>query len=91
MRLTAAGGGTRLKRHDQDAGDGRNPRPHHFKTMVETTVCWYLQGNHHSMISQVMQDFVHAQYECLFLRLPGLGLGGRGNKQPMVVEVPTNF
>ena len=27
----------------------------------ETTVCWYLQGNHHAMVSQVMQDFLHPQ------------------------------
>ena len=41
--------------------DGRNPKPHHFKTMVETIVRWYLQGNHHSVVCQVM-DFVHPQY-----------------------------
>ena len=35
---------------------------HHFKPW-EATVCWHLQGNHHSMVSQVMQDFVHPQYE----------------------------
>ena len=27
----------------------------------EATVCWYLQGNHHSRVSQVVQDFVHPQ------------------------------
>ena len=37
--------------------DGRNP----FRTTLkplETTVCWYLQGNHHSIVSEVVQDFV---------------------------------
>ena len=29
-------------------------RWHHFKTMVGTIVCWYLRGNHPSMVSQVM-------------------------------------
>ena len=36
------------------------------KEAMETIVCWYLQGNHHSRISQVVQDFVHPQRD-LFL------------------------
>ena len=33
---------------------------HHFETMVETVVCWYLQGNHHSRVSRWCEmDFVH--------------------------------
>ena len=35
---------------------------HQLETM-ETILCWYLQGNHHSMVSCVVQDFVHPQYE----------------------------
>ena len=35
-------------------------RSHHFETMVETTVCWYLQGNHPRI--SLVQDFVHPQY-----------------------------
>ena len=40
---------------------GRNP----FRTTLkrwETIVCWYLQGNHHSRVSWVVQDIVHPQY-----------------------------
>ena len=38
--------------------DGRNS----FRTTLkpwETIDCWYLQGNHHSRVSWVVQDFVH--------------------------------
>ena len=31
--------------------------------VLETIVCWYLQGNHHSRVSQVVQDFVHPQFK----------------------------
>ena len=34
----------------------------------ETTVCWYLQRNHHSRVSYVVQDFVHPQYESFAVR-----------------------
>ena len=30
----------------------------------KTIVCWRLQENHHSMVSQVVQDLVHPQYCC---------------------------
>ena len=39
----------------------RNP----FRTTqqaMKTIVYWYLQGNRHSGVSQVVQDFVHPQY-----------------------------
>ena len=29
---------------------------HHFKTMVETTVGWYLHGNHPSRVSEVVRN-----------------------------------
>ena len=29
---------------------------------TETCACWYLQWNHHSKVSWVVQDFVHPQY-----------------------------
>ena len=44
--------------------DGGNP----FRTRkwihdsVQTTVCGYLQGNHHSIASWAVQDFVHPHY-----------------------------
>ena len=44
-----------------------------METMVETIVCWYLQGNHHSRVSWAVQDFVHPQYgevEFRFVALP---------------------
>ena len=28
---------------------------HHFETMVETIVSWYLQGHHHSRVSWVVR------------------------------------
>ena len=42
----------------------RNP----FRTTCEpweATVCWYLQGNHPSRVSEVVQDFVHPQYHAV--------------------------
>ena len=30
---------------------------------VETIVGWHLQGNHHCRVYEVVQDFVHPQYE----------------------------
>ena len=30
----------------------------HLETMIETIVCWYLQGMHHSRVSWVVRDFV---------------------------------
>ena len=36
-------------------------RSHPFETMGNHEVWWYLQGNHHSNVSQVVQDFVHPQ------------------------------
>ena len=42
--------------------DGCEIRSHNFETMVETNVCWYFQGNHHSRVFWVVQDFVHPQY-----------------------------
>ena len=44
---------------------------HHFEPW-ETIVCWHLRGNHHSRVSQVVQDFAHPQYE------PGSQLGAHG-------------
>ena len=35
-------------------------RSHHFETVVDSIVCWYLQGNHYPRVSWV-QDFVHPQ------------------------------
>ena len=29
---------------------------------LESILCWYLQGNHPSRVSEVVQDFVHPQY-----------------------------
>ena len=31
---------------------------------TESMVWWYVQGNHHSRVSWVVQDFVHPQYGC---------------------------
>ena len=35
---------------------------HHLDIMVEAIVGWYLPGNHHSRVSQELQDYVHARY-----------------------------
>ena len=32
----------------------RMHKPHHLETMVETILCWYLQGNHLSRVSEVV-------------------------------------
>ena len=39
--------------------DGGNPFEPPNETMVETIISWYLQGNHPSRVSQVVQEFVH--------------------------------
>ena len=41
---------------------------HHFETMVETFVCWHLQGKHQKpgFLRWCERDFVHPQYHALF-------------------------
>ena len=49
-----------LNRVEVHTVDGRNP----FRTTLktgETILGWYCQGNHHSNVYQVVQDFVHPQ------------------------------
>ena len=38
---------------------------HHLESM-ETIFCWRLPGKHHTRLSSVVQDFVHAQYHFEF-------------------------
>ena len=45
-------------------------------TPWEAVVHWYLQGNHHSRVSEVVQDFVHPQYCVASLSLPLLAVCG---------------
>ena len=70
--------------------DGRNLSRTTLKPR-ETTVCWYFQGNHHSMVSQVMLDFVHPQYVrsiylnlcvCFRVELPPISRGWGTVRRP---------
>ena len=44
-----------------------NSISHHFETMVEPIVCWYLQGKRSFQVPEVVQDFVHPQYVFRFI------------------------
>ena len=62
------------QRHGQQRADGAQAFPPRCFLLwtksctlkPEAIVCWYLQGNHHSRVSSLLQEFIHAQHESLW-------------------------